>query len=79
MGLLACIERTFRDPDQERTACTQLHVLKMTTGMMANKYTAKFEMLVGRTGFNKVALEDTFVQGLPQFILFKVYSQTSLG
>ena len=34
MGLLACIERSFRDPDWERTACTQLHTLKMMTGMM---------------------------------------------
>jgi len=28
--LLAGIKRTFSDPDQERTACTQLHALKMT-------------------------------------------------
>src|SRR5467141_3189970 len=34
--------------------------------------------LAGRTGFNEVALEDTFIQGLPQLILFKVYSQMSL-
>ena len=39
---------------------------------------AKFEMLVGRTSFNEVALEDTFIQGLPQLILSKVYSQTLL-
>ena len=76
--LLAGVERTFGDPDQERTACTQLHALKMTMGMTANEYTAKFEMLVRRTGFNKAALEDAFIQGLPQSILFKVYSQTSL-
>jgi len=48
------------------------------TGMTADKYIAKFEMLTGRTGFNKVAMEDTFIQGLPQPILSKVYSQTSL-
>src|SRR5882672_4362728 len=35
-------------------------------------------MLAGRTGFNKAALEDTFIRGLPQSILLKVYSQTSL-
>jgi len=52
--------------------------LKMTTGMMADKYMAKFEMLMGRTSFNKVALEDTFIWYLPQPILSKVYSQTSL-
>jgi len=76
--LLAGIERTFSNPDWERMAHAQLHTLKMTTGMMAYKYMAKFEMLTGRTGFNEAALEDTFIQGLPQLILFKVYSQTSL-
>ena len=45
----------------ERTACFQLHALKLMTGMMAFRYTAKFEMLAGRTGFNKVALEDVFI------------------
>src|SRR5882724_6679461 len=29
-------------------------------------------------GFNKAALEDAYVRGLPQSILLKVYSQTSL-
>ena len=47
-------------------------------GMMTDKYTAKFEMLVGRTGSNQVALKDTFIWGLPKLILSKVYSQTLL-
>src|SRR5882672_3459272 len=59
-------------------ACAQLHALKITMGMTADKYMAKFEMLAGRTGFNEVALEDAFIRGLPQSILFKVYSQMSL-
>src|SRR5882672_8842214 len=50
----------------------------MTTGMTADEYTAKFEMLARRTSFNEAALEDTFIRGLPQSILLKVYSQTSL-
>src|SRR5467141_4033260 len=50
----------------------------MTMGMTADEYTAKFEMLARRTGFNEAALEDTFIRGLPQSILLKVYSQTSL-
>jgi len=50
----------------------------MTTGMTADEYTAKFKMLADRTGFNDAALEDVFIRGLPQSILFKVYSQTSL-
>jgi len=41
----------------------------MTMGMTEDEYMAKFEMLVGRTAFNEVALEDTFIQGLPQPIL----------
>jgi len=35
MGLLACIERMGH---------SQLHTLKMMTGMMADEYTAKFKM-----------------------------------
>jgi len=59
-------------------ACTQLHALKMMPGMTAEEYMANFEMLAGRTSFNEAALEDAYVQGLPQSILLKVYSQTSL-
>src|SRR5882724_6157649 len=76
--LLSRIERTFGDPDRERTAHAQLHALKMTVGMTADEYTARFEMLADRIGFNNAALEDTFIQGLPQSILFKVYLQASL-
>jgi len=61
MELLAGIKKTFGDPDQERTACTQLHTLKMMKGMMADEYMAKFKMLMGRTGFNEVALKDAFI------------------
>ena len=50
----------------------------MTAGMMADEYMARLEMLADRTSFNDAALEDVFIQGLPQSILFKVYSQTSL-
>ena len=58
--LLASIERTFGDPDLESVVHAQLHTLKMMMGMMANEYTAKLEMLAGRTGFNEVALEDVY-------------------
>ena len=67
--LLTSIERTFGNPDRERTACTQLHTLKMTLDMMAEQCMASF---------NEAALEDTYIHGLPQVILLKVYSQTSL-
>ena len=69
--LLAGIKRTFGDPDLEKMAHTQLHALKMIMGMMADEYTSKLEMLVGRTSFNKVALDDTFNQGFHQLILSK--------
>jgi len=77
-GLLASIEKTFGDLDRERTAHTQLHAVKMTPGMMVEEYMANFEMLAGLTSFNEVSLEDAYVWGLPQSILLKVYSQTSL-
>ena len=60
-GLLAGIERTFGDPDQERTAHTQLLTLKMTMGMMVDKYMAKFKLLAGMTGLNERAFKDTFI------------------
>src|SRR5882672_2814985 len=50
------------------TACPQ-----MTPGMTADKYMVKFKMLAVRISFNKTALEDAFIQGLPQSILFNVY------
>jgi len=58
-------QETWCYPDQERTAHTQLHTLRITTGMMVDKYMARFEMNSGRTGFNEAALEDTFIQGPP--------------
>src|SRR5882724_8857934 len=64
-GLLTSIEKTFRDPYREMTAHTQLHALKMMPGMTAEEYTADFEMLARRTSFNKAALEDAYIQGLP--------------
>ena len=50
----------------------------MIPGMTAEEHMAIFEMLTGRTSFNKAALEDAYIQGLPQSILLKVYSHTSL-
>src|SRR5882724_848304 len=55
-GLLMSIQKTFCDPDRERTACTRLHVLKMMPGITAEEYMANFEMLSRRTSFNEAAL-----------------------
>ena len=39
---------------------------------------AQFGMLTGRTGFNDEALEDAYIQGLPNSILQKVFAQVTL-
>ena len=46
--------------------------------MTAEEYMASFKMLATWTGFNEAALKDTYICGLPQSTLLKVYSQTSL-
>ena len=75
---LESVEKTFGDPDQAQTACAQLHELRMTPGTTAEDYTAQFEMLAGRTGFNNAALKDIYVQGLPNSILQKIFAQVTL-
>ena len=72
------VEEAFGDPDRARTACTKLHDLKMTSNMSADDYTAQFEILAGRTGFNDEALEDAYARGLPAMILDKIHAQPSL-
>ena len=72
------VEKTFGDPDRAQTAWAQLHELKMMPGTTAEDYTAQFEMLVGRTGFNDTALEDIYVWGLPKLILQKIFAQVTL-
>jgi len=59
--LLMSIKKTFGHPDREMMAHTQLHALKMMPGMTAEEYTANFEMLSGRTSFNKATLEDAYI------------------
>ena len=75
---LESVEKTFEDPDRARTACAQLHELKMTPSTMAEDYTAHFEMLAGRTGFNNTALKDIYVWGLPNSILQNIFAQPTL-
>ena len=75
---LESVKKIFGDLDQARTACAQLHELKMTPSTTAEDYTAQFEMLVGRTGFKDAALEDIYVQGLPNSILQKIFAQVTL-
>src|SRR3979490_196473 len=72
------VEEAFGDPDRARTAHTKLHDLKMTSNMSADDYTAQFEILAGRTGFNDEALKDAYARGLPVMILDTVHTQPSL-
>src|SRR3979490_1840507 len=72
------VENAFGDPDCSRTARTKLHDLRMTPGMLADEYTAQFEILAGRTGFNDVGLEDAYAQGLPATIFDKIQAQPLL-
>jgi len=76
--LLVCVERTFGDLDQVRTAHMKLHELKMAQGITAEDYTSQFEMLTGRTRFNNAVLADAYIWGLPNSILQKVFTQTTL-
>ena len=75
---LESVEKTFRDPDQARTAHAEPHELKMTPGTTAEDYTARFEMLTGRTSFNDATLEDIYTWGLPNSILQKIFTQVTL-
>ena len=50
----------------------------MAPGTTAEDYTARFKMLAGRTGFNDAALEDIYIQGLPNSILQKIFAQVTL-
>src|SRR3979490_49484 len=72
------VEEAFGDPGRARTAHTKLRDLKMTSNMSADDYTAQFEILAGRTGFNDEALEDAYARGLPVMILDKIHAQPSL-
>ena len=75
---LESVKKTFGDLDRAWTARTQLHELKMAPGTTAEDYTARFEMLAGRTGFtNDAALEDIYVWGLPNSILQKIFAQVT--
>ena len=69
----------FGDPDHSRTAHTKLHDLKMSLSMSADKYTAQFEILAGRTNFNDAALEDVYSRGLSTAILDKIHAQRTLS
>ena len=50
----------------------------MTPGTTAEDYTARFEMLAGKTGFNDTALKDIYFRGLCNPILQKIFTQDTL-
>ena len=75
---LESVEKTFGDLDWVQMARAQLHELKMTPGTRAEDYMARFEKLMGRTGFNDAALEDIYIRDLPNSILQKIFTQVTL-
>jgi hypothetical protein len=72
------VEETFGDPDRSRTARTKLHNFKMMPNMTVDDYTAQFDILAARTGFNEAALEDAYSRGLLTAILERIHAQPSL-
>src|SRR3979490_1682319 len=72
------VEEAFGDPDHARTAHIKLHDLRITSNMSADEYTAQFEILAGRAGFNNESLEDAYSWGLPAMILDKIHAQPLL-
>jgi len=78
-GLLMSIENTFRDPDRERMAHTQLHAHKNWLPGMTQRNTwptlrcSQKDQLQPKQPWRMPTSED-----VPQSILLKVYSQTSL-
>ena len=60
-------------------AHAQLHEVKMVPGITAEDYTARFDMLTGRTGFNNAVLKDIYIWGLPNSILHSDHHGVTAG
>lgn len=76
---LVAFENAFGEPDRAFSARTQLHALRQGT-MSAEEYTAHFEAIAGRTGFDEQALIDAYQRGLSGRLLEKIhYSDLPVG
>jgi len=76
---LTAFENAFGEPDRAFSARTQLHSLKQGS-MSAEEYTAHFDALAGRTGFDGEALVDAYQRGLNGRLLEKIhYTDLPIG
>jgi len=69
-------EAAFGDSDRQAQSRQRLRDIKMTRGMTAEEYTAAFEAIAGRTGFNEDALMDAYEHGLQRGIVEKIHLDT---
>lgn len=69
---LVAFESAFGEPDRAFSARTQLHSLRQGS-MSAEEYTAHFEAIAGRTGFDEEALVDAYQRGLNARLLEKIH------
>jgi hypothetical protein len=69
-------ESAFGDSDRQAQSRQRLRDIKMTRGMTAEEYTAAFEAIAGRTGFNEDALMDAYEHGLQRGIVEKIHLDT---
>jgi hypothetical protein len=76
---LIAFESAFGEPDRTFSARTQLHGLRQGS-MSAEEYTAHFDALAGRTGFDEQALIDAYQRGLNPRLLEKIhYTDLPIG
>ena len=76
---LSAFENAFGEPDRAFSARTQLHNLRQAS-MSAEEYTAHFDAIAGRTGFNDQALIDAYQRGLNPRLLEKIhYTDLPIG
>jgi hypothetical protein len=66
-------EAAFGDSDRPAQARQRLHDLKMVRGVTAEEYTAAFEAVADRSGFNDQALMDAYERGLQRGIVEKIH------
>lgn len=66
-------EDAFGDSDRKAKSRQKLQELRMTSTMTAEEYTAAFEVLAGRTGFDDEALTHFYERGLHSRLVEKIH------
>ena len=72
-SFVADFKEAFEDPDPAGTAQYKMEMLKQGT-QTADEYVASFNELKADTGFNDVALVNSFQKGLNQALVDKIYN-----